>query len=261
MRSSRLNEQAVTFRERVLRGETLYGTFIKTPVTHTTEIIGGLGYDFVLIDAEHASLDRVTTDGCILAARATGTAPMVRVRSGAPEHILGALDDGAYGVMVPHLSSAAVARDVVAACRYAGRRGFSNSPRAGGYGARSVVDHLEQADAEVTVLGMIEDPEGVEAAEEILSVDGLDAVFVGRGDLTAAFRDSAPGAPRVREATLHVIAVARRLHKPVFLLTSGASEAAEFAAMGVSGFVIASDQGFLRMAAGAALKDYRASLK
>ena len=251
--------RAAAFRDRVLQRQTVCGTFIKTSTSHSIEIIGGAGYDFVLIDAEHAPFDRVTTDTCILAARAVGTAPLVRVPS--PEHILGALDDGAFGVMVPHLTSAAVARDVVALCRYAGKRGFSNSPRAGDYGVRGTWEHLDASDREVLVIGMVEDPEAVECVDEILAVDGLDAVFIGRGDLTAAYRDREPGAPRVKAAALRVVAAANRVGKPVFVLTANAKEAAEFAALGVSGFVTGSDQGFLRAAATATLRDYQAVLQ
>jgi 2-keto-3-deoxy-L-rhamnonate aldolase RhmA len=63
----------------------------------------------------------------------------------------------------------------VAACRYCGKRGFSNSPRAGGYGAKSVWQHVDDADREVTVIAMIEDPEAVDVIEEILAVDGWTA--------------------------------------------------------------------------------------
>lgn len=250
--------RAAAFRDRVLQGDTVFGAFIKTPSSHGTEIVGGAGYDFVLIDAEHAPFDRVATDACILAARAVGTAAIVRVPS--PAHILGALDDGAAGVMVPHLTSAAATREVVEACRYAGRRGFSNSPRAGDYGARSAWEHMDAADREVLVLGMVEDPEAVERADEILAVDGLDAVFIGRGDLTAALRDRESGAPRVKAATLRVMQAAKRAGKPVFLLTSGAKEAAEYAALGASGFVLGSDQGFMRTAASATLRQYQSAL-
>ena len=250
--------RAAAFRERVLKRETVYGTFIKTPTGHGIEIMGGAGYDFILIDAEHAPFDRVATDSCILAARAAGTAPLVRVAS--PNDILGALDDGAFGVMVPHLTSAAYTREIVDLCRYAGKRGFSNSPRAGDYGVRSTWEHIDAADAEVLLLGMIEDPEAVEKADEILAVDGLDAVFIGRGDLTAAYRDREAGTPRVRAATLKVMEAARRHNKPVFLLTANAKEAAEYAALGATGFVTGTDQGFMRAAATSALRDYQAAL-
>ncbi len=251
--------KAAAFRTRVLNRDTLYGTFIKTSTTHSIEIIGGAGYDFVLIDAEHAPFDRVTTDTCILAARAAGAAPLVRVAS--PNDILGALDDGAFGVMVPHITSAKTAKDIVDLCRYSGKRGFSNSPRAGDYGARTTWEHIDAADKEVLLLGMIEDPEAVEKADEIVAVGGLDAVFIGRGDLTAAYRDREAGAPKVKAATLKVIEACKRNNKPVFLLTANAKEAAEYAALGVSGFVTGSDQGFMRIAAAAALKDYQSTVK
>src|SRR6266540_6834988 len=95
-----------TFRQRFLAGEHLVGTFIKTPGVHATEIIGGLGYDFVVIDEEHAPFDRVSTDAALLAARAVGTAGFVRVPTGAPTHLLAVLDCGATGVLVPHVASA-----------------------------------------------------------------------------------------------------------------------------------------------------------
>ena len=67
------------FRQQFVRGETLLGTFIKTPSSHSTEILGSLGFDFVVIDAEHAPFDRVTIDTALLGARAAGTAGIVRV--------------------------------------------------------------------------------------------------------------------------------------------------------------------------------------
>ncbi|MES2412472.1 MAG: aldolase/citrate lyase family protein [Pseudomonadota bacterium] len=251
--------KAAAFRDRVLRKDTVYGTFIKTSTTHSIEIIGGAGYDFVLIDAEHAPFDRVTTDTCILAARAAGAAPLVRVAS--PNDILGALDDGAFGVMVPHITSAKTAKDFVDLCRYSGKRGFSNSPRAGDYGVRTTWEHIDASDKEVLLLGMIEDPEAVEKVDEIVAVEGLDAVFIGRGDLTAAYRDREAGAPKVKSATLKIIEACKRVNKPCFLLTANAKEAAEYAALGVSGFVTGSDQGFMRTAATATLKDYQAALE
>src|SRR5688572_14445356 len=115
------------FRRRFAARERLVGTFIKTPTTHAVEIIGGLGFDFVVLDEEHAPFDRVTIDAALLAARAAGTAGIVRVAEPTAAKLLAVLDDGATGVLVPHVASVAKARDMVAACRYrGGRRGFSN---------------------------------------------------------------------------------------------------------------------------------------
>ena len=107
--------QPTGFRRRFLAGEPLLGTFIKTPTSHGIEIVGGAGFDFVVIDEEHAPFDRVTIDCCLLAARAVGTAGIVRVAEPTAAKLLSVLDDGAAGVLVPHVSSVAAAKAVVSA--------------------------------------------------------------------------------------------------------------------------------------------------
>src|SRR5262245_22725227 len=100
----------MSFRERLLGRELLAGAFIKTPTIHTTEIVGGAGFDFVVIDQEHAPFDRVITDQILLAARASGIAALVRTPTAAHDKVLGVLDDGATGVLAPHIASVEAAR-------------------------------------------------------------------------------------------------------------------------------------------------------
>lgn len=251
-----------TFKERLQHGNRpLFGTFIKTPSPQVIEIIGGLGFDFVIIDAEHAPFDRGRTELALLAARASGVSAVVRVPSAQPDVLLGALDDGASAVLVPHVASAAHAAEIVAACRYAGRRGFSNGCRAGEYGARAQWPHIDAADREVAVIAMIEEPEAVAAIDAILAVDGLDAIFIGRADLSVAMRDRETGAPRVREATLKLLAAARAVGTPVCLLASSPAEAQELGALGANAFVMSSDQGFMRSAAQDTLARFSAALR
>jgi staphyloferrin B biosynthesis citrate synthase len=170
-----------SFRQRLLSSELLLGTFIKTPTTHATEILGGLGFDFVGIDEEHAPFDRVTIDNLLLAARASNVAGIVRVAESSPAKLLAVLDDGATGVLVPHVFSVGKAKDIVAACRYRrGKRGFSNSPRAGGYGQLGVWDHVDRADASVAVIAMIEDPEAIDVIDDIVAVERRRAPFCRR---------------------------------------------------------------------------------
>jgi 2-keto-3-deoxy-L-rhamnonate aldolase RhmA len=245
------------FRQRFAAREQLIGTFIKTPATHAVEIIGALGYDFVVIDEEHAPFDRVTIDGALLAARASGTAGIVRVAEPTPAKLLAVLDDGATGVLVPHVSSMAKARDIAAACRYrGGRRGFSASPRAGGYGAVPMWEHVTNSDAAVTVIAMIEDPEALDDIDAIVAVDGLDGVFIGRGDLTVALGATDAGAPEVRAACDRIIEAANKAGKPVCVMVGSANEAMTFRALGASAFIVASDQAFMRQAAQKALAEF-----
>jgi staphyloferrin B biosynthesis citrate synthase len=248
-----------SFRQRFASGEQLLGTFIKTPTSHAIEIMGGLGFDFVVIDEEHAPFDRVSIDMALLAARASATAGIVRVAEPSPAKLLAVLDDGATGVLVPHVSSVAKARDIVAACRYrGGRRGFSNSPRAGGYGALGVWDHVDASDANVTVIAMIEDPEALDDIDAIVAVSGLDGFFVGRGDLTVALGAKGLADPAVRSAAEKIIKAARKIGKPVCLMVASAAEAREWATLGVSAFIVSSDQGFMRQAAAKTHSDFAA---
>ncbi len=257
MTSSTMAEPAGDrFRRRFLAAEDLVGSFIKTPTVHATEILGDLGFDFVVVDEEHAPIDRGQTELILLAARAVGTAAIVRVPGTA--RILGALDDGAAGVLVPHIASAAAAREMVAACRYrGGKRGFSNSPRAGRYGGLGMAAHVERQDALVTAIAMIEDPEALDQIEAIMATPGLDGVFIGRGDLAVALDAAGPNAPAVRAAVEKICAAARAAGKIVCIMVGGADEAAGFRGMGATAFIVATDQAFLRTAAAAALADFR----
>ncbi len=249
-----------TFRSRLSRGDLQVGTFIKTPTGHATEILGDLGFDFIVIDAEHAPFDRGTIDQILLATRAAGLAGIVRVPSGAGPDMLSALDCGAAGVLVPHVTSAEMARQVVAACRFrSGHRGFSPSGRAGRYGGTPMWDYVDACDTLSTVVGMIEDPEAVEAIDEIVAVDGLDAVFIGRGDLMVSMGVQSPMAEELARATEAIINAAVAVGKPVIAMTPGGKDAEWLKSLGVNGFIIASDQGFMRQAAAGALKEMRAT--
>jgi 2-keto-3-deoxy-L-rhamnonate aldolase RhmA len=247
----------LAFRQRFADREALLGTFIKTTTSHAVEIVGGLGFDFVVIDEEHAPFDRNATDIALLAARAAGTAGIVRVPSDAPEAILSVLDSGAVGVLVPHVSSTEKARRIAAASRYrGGSRGFSASPRAGGYGSVKMWDHVEAADRTTTVIAMIEDPSALDEIDAIVGVEGIDGVFIGRGDLTVAFGAPNRDAPVIREAVAKIIAAATRAAKPVCVMVDGIAEAKDFHAQGASAFIVSSDQGFLKKAAVQTLGDF-----
>lgn len=238
------------FRQRFLAGEILVGTFVKTPNTHPVEILGQSGFEFVVIDEEHAPWDRVAIDGALLAARASGTAGIVRVAEPSAAKILAVLDDGATGVLVPHVSSAAKAAEIAKACRFrGGRRGFSNTTRAGGFGAVGVWPHVDAQDGHVTFIAMIEDPEALDEIDAIVATEGLDGVFIGRGDLTVALGAPAMDAPQIMSACETIIAAAKRVGKPVAMMVAGADDARRFNAMGATTFIVASDQGFMRQAA------------
>jgi 2-keto-3-deoxy-L-rhamnonate aldolase RhmA len=255
----RARPPACEFRQRLLAGEPLLGTFIKTPTIHTTEVIGELGFDFVVIDAEHAPFDRVSIDQVLLAARAWDIAALVRVERNDSASILAALDDGAAGILVPHVDNPEKAAAMVAASHYrGGRRGFSNSPRAGRYGGAGIWEHVEAADRAVVAMAMIEDPGALEQLGNIFSTGGLDAAFIGRGDLTVALGAASPGAPEVRSAVERIAAAGRAAGKTLCAHVGdlASDEARWLRGLGVTAFIVASDQGLLRRAGAQTVADF-----
>lgn len=245
-----------TFRQRVLAGEKLVGTFLKVPTSHATEILGDLGFDFVVIDQEHGPFDRASTDVALLAARAAQIPALVRVAG--PDAILSVLDCGAAGVLVPHVASAAYAREVAAACRYRnGNRGFATSTRAGHYTGVSMWNHIADSDAGIVVVAQIEDPPALDEIDAIAATEGIDSLFIGRGDLTAAFGDESKDPPAVRQAVERISMAARKAGKAISVYVGTATEAAWLGTLGACVFVLSSDQGFIRQAAGSGLRDVR----
>ena len=185
----------------------------------------------------------------------------MRVPENNASAILNALDCGAAGVLVPHVDSAERAQEAVAACRYrGGRRGFSNTTRAGGYGALGMARLMDEADAQVACVAMIEDVAALEHLEEIVSVAGLDALFIGRGDLTAAMGLDNMTGPQVHAAVARICAAAKAAGLPVMVLPGSKADATAMAELGATGFVLSNDQSFLMKAAQAALAEYASPL-
>ncbi len=252
-----MTEKKTGFRERLASRENMLGTFIKTPGVQAIEVLGDVGLDFVVIDAEHAPWDRHAIDLALLAAKAAGIDALVRVESTAT--ILTALDCGATGVMVPHVSTAKIAQEVVDACRYRpGRRGFTNSSRAGKYGRLGLTAHIEANDPRTTIIAMLEDPEALDHIEDIVAVNGIDAFFLGRGDLTVALGESATDAAPVRAAISRFVNAVTAAKKPLCAFVNSSTEIPALRELGINTFIISSEQGLLRLAAGTELAKFKA---
>jgi len=178
-------------RARMARGDTLVGTFLKTPAHELVEVLAPSGLDFLCLDAEHAAFDRARTDACLALARALGLPALVRVPWGRPEHIQSALDAGATGIVVPHVSDAATAAQVARAARFGrGGRGFAGATRWAGFGTQAMADLLARSRDETVVIAMIEEPEGVAAAPAIAATPGIDALMLGPADLAVALGET-----------------------------------------------------------------------
>ncbi len=237
---------SIALKARLAGGELIVGTFLKTPAPILVEVIGLTGLDCLCLDAEHAPFDRGAIDGCVMAARASGLDVLVRVPSAASEHILNALDCGAAGVVVPHVRSAEEARAVVRASRYgAGGRGYAGSSRAAGYTARSMADHLTASAERTVVVAQIEDPEAIDEIDAIAQVEGLDALFVGRVDLTVAYGAASQDDPRVVDAVTAVCQAGRRHGRPVGMFLARVGDVPRWREQGASLFLLGSDHSFI----------------
>jgi 2-keto-3-deoxy-L-rhamnonate aldolase RhmA len=226
--------------------ETLIGAFVKTPSPLVVEVLGQSALDCLCLDAEHAPFDRAQIDACAFAARATGMEVLVRPPTAAPEHILNALDCGAAGVVAPHVRSADEARALGRASHFGpGGRGFAGSTRAAGFGSASMADHRARSAERTVVIAQIEDPEAVEAIDEIAAVDGIDALFVGRVDLTVSMGARSQDDPAVIAAVERVCAAGAARGRCVGMFLARPEDVPAWRAKGASLFLLGSDQGFL----------------
>jgi 2-keto-3-deoxy-L-rhamnonate aldolase RhmA len=249
---------ARNFRARVMDGTPLAGTFMKTASVEILEVLILGGLDFVCLDAEHAPFDRAALNVLCAVARAADFPILVRVPSAAPSEIGMALDAGAHGIVVPHVTDADVAARVARAARFGpGGRGYAGSTRWAGFATRPMPEVLAGA-AETLVIAQIEDPEAVEAAPEIAATPGIDALFLGPADLSVGYgydrQDSAELA-RAYARTGEAARAAGRAFMTFVPDTAAARKMAE--THGVSVFFIASEHAWMLQGARAAVAGLR----
>lgn len=240
----------MSFRQDLLAHKPQLGTFLKIPHPHVVEVLASGGLDCLCIDAEHAPFDRQSIDLCIMAARAGGLPVLVRPLSGAAHELLNALDCGADGVVVPHIRSAEEAVALARLTQYGpGGRGYAGSTRAAEYGAVTIPQHMAASAARTTVIAQIEDAEALDQIDAIAAVEGIDALFVGRIDLTISLGCTSPDDPKVLAAVDLILAACRRAGRASGMFTSRVADAAHWREKGASLFLLASDHNFLRSGA------------
>ncbi len=161
------------------------GTFSKSQDPAFIEIIGHAGFDFVVLDLEHGPNTVLSLQNLIRAAEVTGLVPIVRVKEDTPSLISEVLDAGAAGIQVPQISAKSEAEEVLQAARFnpLGMRGVCRFVRAADYSSLDRYEYFARANTTVIVM-QLEGVGAVENIQEILSVPGLDIVFIGPYDLS-----------------------------------------------------------------------------
>ena len=177
------------------------------------QIMKTAGFDWLFIDCEHNSMDPDTAAQIAAASLAVGVTPIVRVAGFEHWHASRMLDNGAQGIVFPHVDNAAEAQRVANACRFppVGKRSMGGGLQQLGFASMPVGEAARLVNEETLVVAMIESPQGVNSCEEIAAVPGVDALLIGTNDL--CFELGIPGQfndPRVAEAYKKVIAACRR---------------------------------------------------
>lgn len=160
------------------------------PSPQIVEMIGLLGFNWVLLDCEHGTMTPESVELMTMAADAAGITALARPRSSDRAAILEVLERGVAGVQVPHVSTVEEARSIVDAVKYhpVGTRSLAARTRPAGYGVRLTLDdYARTANDETLICVQLESREALANVAEILEVDGIDAVFLGPSDLSQAF--------------------------------------------------------------------------
>jgi 4-hydroxy-2-oxoheptanedioate aldolase len=178
-----------TLKEKLAAGKAVFGVMANDYSPPVLEVLGYAGFDWVLLDNEHGTITPESLPHSVRACEASGLVPIVRPVYGRMEIITPFMDQGAYGVQVPHVNTPADAQAVVEAVKYppVGKRGYFSSNRNNHFGmGMPAGEYLEHANRETIVITMAEEVEAIRNAGKIASVPGVDVVFVGAGDLSVS---------------------------------------------------------------------------
>lgn len=240
-----------SLRTRLHQDEILVGTFCAIAEPACTELLGSAGFDFLVFDAEHSMIDRGDIAGLIRAAECVGAPIIFRVPGVDPEWISAVLDTGCKGVIIPRVGNADEARAAVQATRYppVGARGLA-AGRAAGYGAR-IQSYVATANQDLLLVLQVETAEGVANIEEIATVEGVDAIFIGPGDLAMSLEAMGPeGRPKVEAAIESIVAACRRVGRQVGLFHAFADGLGAAIDRGMRFHTVGADFVFLQQRAG-----------
>ncbi|MBL3560202.1 HpcH/HpaI aldolase family protein [Rhodovulum sulfidophilum] len=239
----------MSFRDKLLAGEVLIGTFVKTPSPHVVEILGLAGLDFAVIDQEHAPIGLAEMDMMAMAGRAVGLPLLSRRWGKGTDWIAPLMDLGMTGVMVPHVLDPEGAEAVCDAVKFARlKRGLSPSPRAGDYGGMSIPSYREKSDAETVVMVQIEDECALAHLEAIAAIKDVDLVFIGPADLSQSMGVAFPSR-ELDDAIVSIVEACKHAGCAVGLFVGDATAIPAWVEKGVGVFVCGSDQALLRKGA------------
>ncbi|MCA1298090.1 4-hydroxy-2-oxoheptanedioate aldolase [Stappia indica] len=250
------------FKARLAAGEPQIGLWMGLANAYTAEICAGAGFDWLVIDGEHAPNDLQRMVGQLQALAGYPVAPVIRAPVGETWILKQLLDIGAQSLLVPMVESGAQAAALVEAVRYPprGKRGVG-AALARSSAFNRIGDYLTTADEEICLIAQVESQKALAALPDIAAVEGVDAVFIGPSDLAADMGYlGRPGAPAVKQAVRDAIATLQRLGKPAGLLTADQTFARECLADGARFVAVGTDVTLFSGATSALAQSFRAAV-
>lgn len=241
-------------------GERAVGNWISIGHPAVAEICAH-GFDFVIVDTEHTATGLETLEN-VLRAVGTDVAPIVRVPWNDPVRIKRVLDLGVAGLMIPMIETREQAERAVEAMRYPpeGIRGAAPA-RASDYG-RTFAEYFERANEDLLTIVQIETERGAENVDEIVAVDGVDAVIVGQGDLSASMDVFGEwDGDRFRNALNSVLETARDAGKPVGMLAVDHEGIHRWVDAGVDFVIVGADMFYLAEGSEAAREEFEVAVE
>ena len=237
------------FRQRILARERLIGFWMCMSSHITAELAGLADFDWLLLDGEHSPNEVPMFLQQLQALQSSASAAVGRPSWNDPVEIKRMLDIGFYNLLIPFIESEADARRAVAATRYPpqGMRGVAGAQRSNRYG--TVPNYLQTINDNICVLLQIESRPGIEAVDEIASVEGVDGVFIGPSDLAAALGHLGnPGHPEVQDAIRHLYQRVSAQGKAVGILAPVHADARRYLDMGMHFVAVGTDLGVFKQA-------------
>jgi 4-hydroxy-2-oxoheptanedioate aldolase len=222
------------------------GTWFMSAAPAVAEALGNCGFDFLVIDMEHSPIDIAETIALLRTVAGTPAESLVRLAWNDQIRVKQVLDAGARNLLFPYVQNAAEARAAVSFTRYPpeGVRGVAAVHRGSAFGQTK--DYLKNAASGIAVIIQLETPESIERLPEIAAVPGVDSLFVGPGDLSAAMgRIGEVAHPDVQALIAKAAEGARAAGKPIGIVGPNPDMVARFVDYGYTWVAVASDLGML----------------
>ena len=212
---------------------------------YATRVIARLGFDWLTLDIEHSAIDWSQATSIFGAIADAGCVPLARVPEGTHHYIKRVLDAGAWGIVVPMVDTVEQAKTAIAAAKYppTGNRSVGGGMHAMNFGAQAG-EYYERANDEILVVLQTESPQGVANAEEIYSLPGCDAIFIGPNDLRFQMRDEDGTFPTPEEheaMVQRVIEVGKKVGTPTGIHAMDPQSALDRAEQGMQFLAVGSE--------------------